>query len=79
MSRHTIHPNINASLLRELRIIAQSLFVTRTLNNSRERRMPSLKSTTFKCVPCMRDNPRTVKDAVVIEDGYSVCPEHIRA
>lgn len=79
MTRRTVPAQINASLLRELRLIAQSFFISRSVErSSSNRHMPSRQASTFKCVPCMRNDPRTAKSAVAIEDGYSVCADHIR-
>lgn len=70
-------PNVNASLIREIRMIAQQFFRhkdTEAFLGSRSQK-PSIA--VLKCAPCLRANRKKPHDAITIDNGRAVCEEHM--
>lgn len=68
--------NVNASLIHELRMIIQTLAVSKGFHGTMKRKSNSTSA--LKCVKCLKRNPlEEPKDAIAIQDGQSVCGDHI--
>lgn len=67
--------NVNAALIHEVRMIVQSFIFTRSFSGPFTR--PSKKSTTMKCVFCLRAGSAKPNDAVAVSNGQSVCDQHV--
>lgn len=66
--------NVNASLIHELRMIIQTLAVSKGFHGTMPRKS---KSTALKCIVCLNRNVvDEPKDAIAILDGKSVCGDH---
>lgn len=65
-------PNVNASLIREVRMIAQQFFRHK---NFFEPRYQAPKIPALKCCFC-RDVKKKPQEATEVIQGYSVCPNH---
>lgn len=65
--------NVNASLIREVRMIATRFFETRP-STPRLRSVPTLPS--LLCNLCLHELRNKPKDAVTIVNGQAVCMEH---
>lgn len=73
-------PPVNASLIREFRMIAQQFFRSQeTVSFWQSRRTQNAEPTTaLKCVTCLRSNKQLKpRAAVAISDGQSVCMLHL--
>lgn len=78
MSRSRYGYNVNASLLREVRMIFQHFFSSRESQafwNSRKPAAPK-SSPPLQCVGCIRERRSVVKNAIAVSQGNSVCEEH---
>lgn len=65
-------PNVNASLIREIRMIAQQLFRHKNLSKS-EKTAPA---PVLRCGECMKVTSRLIP-AVTIYNGTAVCLNHV--
>lgn len=63
---------LNASLLHELRMLAQHLFGRETGPRLRPR-----ENSAMLCVGCLRSNKLIPNKAIAISSGNSLCREHI--
>jgi hypothetical protein len=81
---------INASLIRELRMMYQHAKASGLLGRTQAPRVDNYyamkaaeaqakaqKASSFKCVPCLRVNPQKANEAVAIVNGQSVCHFHL--
>lgn len=65
--------NVNAALIHELRMIVQSfLFARPFLGPARHK-----KTSSMKCVFCLRAGSAKPNDAVAVSNGQSVCDQHV--
>lgn len=71
MRRTTIHPNVNASLIHEIRMIVESFFLTRSFS------LGSKKSPALKCASCLKIGNPKPQVAVTISNGQAVCQAHL--
>lgn len=70
-------PHMNASLIREVRMIAQQFFQTKRDENFWSSRSPQPKAApalVLKCARCPRGNRR---NAISLFEGTAVCEEHL--
>lgn len=85
MSRNSIPNQLNASLIREVRMIAQQFF--RSKENSTfwenyhgKKKTVVAPTMTWKCARCLainRARPKDVNDAVTFFEGTAVCEQHL--
>lgn len=66
--------NVNASLIHELRMIIQTLAVSRSFHGVAKRKS---RSSALKCLVCFKvDGNKEPNDAVFVSNGRSVCEVH---
>lgn len=87
MSRNI--PNVNASLIREVRMIAQQFFRSKensTFWESYHGKAPAaaaqvqVQYSPLKCARCVGNrlkNPKDAKDAITIFEGTALCQDHV--
>jgi hypothetical protein len=74
--------HVNASLIREVRMIAQQLLLARSMSgmtkaNSKRQDLSHISS--LKCIHCLREgNPRP-RNAIAVSNGDSICDNHSSA
>jgi hypothetical protein len=66
----------SASLIHEIRMIAQSFFRHRTETSMFGQR-PAEESSVLLCVSCVRNDAARPRKAVVIDNGSSLCKAHL--
>jgi len=71
--------NVNASLIREVRMIAQQFFRSRDNVAFWESWSPKPRVAVLKCGFCIRNMDGKQRDAVAVIEGYSVCTHHLRS
>lgn len=70
-------PHMNASLIREVRMIAQQFFQTKRDETFWGSRSPAPKAApALKCVVCLRESS-VARNAVTICNGNAVCQQHL--
>lgn len=70
--------NVNAALIHEVRMIVQSFLFTRSLSGPFTRPSKKKQPPATKCLLCLKRKTFDVaKDAIAVQDGNSVCEEHI--
>ncbi len=62
---------VNASLIREMRMIAQQFFGGR-----REKPIFETVSSMLKCIFCLKEGSLHPRTAITIADGQAVCAKH---
>lgn len=65
-----VGPNVNASLIREVRMVAQQFF------GHRQKPLFETVQATLKCIFCLKEGNLRPKDAITIADGQAVCSGH---
>lgn len=87
MARNGIPNQLNASLIREVRMIAQQFFRSKensTFWESYHGKAPAAKVqvqySPLKCARCVGNrlkDPKDAKDAITIFEGTALCQDHI--
>lgn len=70
-------PNVNASLIREVRMIVQQFFRHKESATFWESKPPRPQVAVLKCSFCVDIRKRPL-DADTVINGYAVCPKHAR-
>lgn len=81
MSSRRYGHNVNASLIRELRMIAQDFFYTQRSNKNSifnpKRQAASQPTATLKCSFCLNVRKNKPQDAVTVINGHAACDDHL--
>lgn len=74
-------PNVNASLIRELRMIVNQFFRTKeNINFDNSFKRPEKTHViALTCEPCLRSAATTPEPAITVSKGFAVCHRHLLA
>ena len=71
MRQPYVRPNVNASLIHEVRMIATQFFANRT-----QQKIWGNDAKPLMCAPCLQSRKKG-KAAITVLDGTAVCADHV--